>query len=245
MLAIFKSFLFGLSLALAFVVGNFLFWKKAKAKDLGTDLIFDFSLASLAGGLVFGRLFYIFANWSVFRVDIFRWIHLVRYPGFSGKAIILGFLFTLLYFCRKKKVNPWPFLDSLIIPFIYALFIAQFGCLINGCIRGITGHPLALYFLISTIILMWLVKKIETYLPQLLSGVHKKKNIEIKQEGLLFLSILASFALINFVLDIFKQNALYLGKVNIAVSFDLLLLLTGLFFLVKRIGLKNLKDSLQ
>lgn len=248
MLAILKSFLFGLSLVLAFVLGNFLLWKKTKAKDISSETVFDLSLVSLICGLISGRLFYILANWQVFQIDIFRWIHVVRYPGFSGKAVMVGFLLTLLYLCRKRKIYPWLFLDCLVVPFIYALALGQLGCLINECVVGTMTkfhfrHPLGLYAIIGTLILMLVVKKLETYLPQIISRFHKEKKWEVRSEGLLFIFVLSLYSVIDFVLELFRENALYLENVKLGLVFDLLLLFFGFLLLFIRLGNNFVKKN--
>ncbi|MCL5675715.1 MAG: prolipoprotein diacylglyceryl transferase [Patescibacteria group bacterium] len=243
MLAILKSFLFGLSLALAFVLGNFLLWKRAKEKDINSYEVFDLSLLGLAGGLILGRLVYILANWPTFQIDIFRWIHIVRYPGFSGKAVMIGFLLTVLYYCRKKKIKTWVFLDCLGVPFLYALLLGQTGCIFNSCVVGTATklpwgevypgflghrHPAEIYAVILTLIMMFLVKKAEPNLSRWLSYLKKEKNLTIKPEGLVFLSVLVLFSLFDFLLEFTRSNALYFNKVNLALVFDAGLFLTGL-----------------
>ncbi len=253
MFLIFKSLIFGLSLALALIIGNFLLWKKAKAKDLESETIFDLSLLSLTGGLVLGRIFYILSHWELFQIDVFRWIHLVRYPGFSGKGVMIGFLLTLWYLSAKKKVNFWLFADCLVAPFLYALFLLQAGCLVNSCVVGtVTNlpwsktylgflgnrHPLGLYAIAGTVLLMFLVKRWEALWPKFVTLVHQKNSLEAKQAGWLFLFSVSVFFLLNFVLDIFKQNALYWGKVNLEIIIDLVFVLAGLLLLFLRFGKK-------
>lgn len=256
---ILKSFLFGLLLVIAFVLGNFLLWKKAKAKGFVSDIIFDLSLESLVGGLVAGRIVYIATHWQLFQIDIFRWIHLVRYPGFSGKSVIIGYLLTLWYLSKKKKVDYWLFADCLVVPFLYALLLGQLGCLINGCVVGTVTtlpwgkialgflgnrHPLGLYAIIGTLLLMFFVKKAEVFCPKILSSLRQTKNREVKEGGLIFLFGLMIFALVDFVLELFKQNALYLGNVNLEILVDAILFLGSLVLLLIRFGKTNLSKNI-
>ena len=57
MISIITSLIYGLSVAVALVVGSFLLWKAAKKADLDSELIFDWSILMVFFGIISGRLF--------------------------------------------------------------------------------------------------------------------------------------------------------------------------------------------
>lgn len=84
-----------------------------------------------------------------------------------------------------------------------------------------------------------MVKKVEIYLPQIILRLHKEKNWEIRSEGLLFILVLIFYSVIDFVLELFRENALYWENVKLGLVFDLVLLFFGFLLLLIRLG-KNI-----
>lgn len=255
MISYLSSLLFGLAVSLGVVSASFLLWKKAKKKDLDIELIFDWSLVLTAAFLIFGRLTYILENFSLFAPDIFRWIHLVRYPGISGSGGFLGMIVVSFFFFRLKKTNLWPYLDALVVPLLYGFFFVQVGCLINGCTQGTLSktpsflsflkvrdffHPVIIYSLILTTIMISLFNRIGSDFVKPLKKFYLEEKLPFKADGLFFLFFLILFSLANLALAIFTVNTIYLNGVNSRVIYFSLTALISLILAVQKIGPKNL-----
>ncbi|MBI3384722.1 prolipoprotein diacylglyceryl transferase [Candidatus Gottesmanbacteria bacterium] len=79
------SLFYGLSIALAFILTNFLLWRSAKKEDnISVEVIFDWSLVMTIFAIVGGRLFFILSHFNAFAPDIFRWIHFIRSLSFAN-----------------------------------------------------------------------------------------------------------------------------------------------------------------
>ncbi len=219
MISIITSLIYGLSVAVALVVGSFLLWKAAKKADLDSELIFDWSILMVFFGIISGRLVFIFEHFGVYSQDIFRWIHFIRYPGISGKGVMFGALVAGLYFLKNKKVNYWVYLDILVIPFLYSLIIIQAGSVINASSN--------IYFIVVFLFLIPLFKKL-------------KEADKGRKDGIFFLSFLSVFAMVYLILEYFAGDALYFRMINTKLVFNALIFIGSSVLLIKKAGYKNI-----
>ncbi len=232
------SFFYGLSIAAAFILANFLLWRNGKKQDLLVDVIFNWSLVMTIFAILGGRLLFILTHFDAFAPDIFRWIHFIRYPGISSQGALLTALLVGVYFLKSKKVLISSYLDVLVLPLLYFMFFTQIGCLVNNCIFGVTTklplgihfggisqitHPTSLYFLLAFLLLIYIFKKLKL------------------RQGTYFLSFLAAYFFINLVLENFVVNVLYWRGLNLRILFNLFGLLFSLILLIVLIR-KDIKN---
>lgn len=126
---------YGLMAATAFLVSTFLLNRYAVSLKLNKDFFWNLSFWVLLGGIIGGRLLYIFFNLRFFLenpAEIVMLWHggLVWYGGFGG-----GFLLGIWYI-KSKKEALLKTLD-IIIPFAaLGQAVGRIGCFLNGCCYG-------------------------------------------------------------------------------------------------------------
>lgn len=126
---------YGVFLALGFIIATLVARERFKSQYRNPDIILDFVLAAVVGGVVGARLFYVIGHWSEYssnpgEIFKFNMDGLVFYGG-----LILGLALTLLV-GWLRKVRFWNTMDlaGLCVPL--ALAIGRIGCLMNGCCYG-------------------------------------------------------------------------------------------------------------
>jgi len=91
---------FNLFLAVGLFLGCFIVWKFGRDEH-SEDKLFDSVLISFILALAISRIFYIFANFNFFGLDILKWVLFSHYPGFSFwggfVGIFAGLVSLLIY----------------------------------------------------------------------------------------------------------------------------------------------------
>lgn len=165
--------IFGLLVALAWLIGLFTFWYLGRRESPREEVLFDLAITASIAGLAAARFWYILGHLSQF--GLLDWFRFFSRPGLDWQGFWLGFFLAAFKFCQVKK---WPFLktaDLLSVALPLAEAIGRLGCFLNGCAPGkttqlpwgglVTGyagqrHPLALYqFLVALLIFGFLVKQ--------------------------------------------------------------------------------------
>jgi len=195
----------GLFLALAFLIGYWLFLREAKGKRIESKKIFWLVVLILVGGLLGSRLAYIlqFPQYYLsYPLEIFQaWAGgLMFYGGLLG-ALIAGWLYV-----KKSKLNPWQIVDLLTPALALGIFIGRLGCsLINDHQGAITNlpwavlwpdgtlrHPVAEYLALNGLIMFLLLWFLRT---------------RLKKPGQLFITFLAWYSISRFFLDFTRATA--------------------------------------
>lgn len=240
---------FGFFLMISFVVFTYVVWKKSKEKLYQEEKIFDSIFFTTLATFIGARLFYVFLNFKVFGINIFRWLLFTGYPGFYFYGGVLIGIGALYYFFRKreKKIPFWEMFDNFSQAFWLAFIIVQPGILLGGVEVGkVTDkfdgvsfadyeglrHPTALYktaiflvfFVVFTILGKKVFKKGEEYIP-----------------GLYGISFLFVFGLTNFLVDNFVETNVYYGDLSLNQWFNLILILLSLvlFYRGQRYKIQN------
>ncbi len=197
-------FTHGLFMAIGVMSAYLLFRKEAEKKDVSPDRMDSMLYASVFGGLLGARLFYVVLNWHLYSsfLDIFKiWEGgLVSFGGLAG-GIAGAFLYLKL-----KNFSYWNIAD-LAAPYILLGWgIGRIGDFLSWSEIGTTSnlpwafsvngdiprHPAQLY---SSIILIFLFVIIQYYF--------KKKYI--LETGLTFGATLLSYGLFRFLIEFVRD----------------------------------------
>lgn len=132
----------------------FLYWRAGRHELYDSEFLLDLGFVSIAGGLIFSRIFAFLTDFSTFNFDLYKLIFFLRYRGFSFLGFIFGLIFFSFLFLRKEKESVWHILDFSVPAIVFAQALYHF---LNFAVTKGTSY----YYLISGIfyILFFIVLK--------------------------------------------------------------------------------------
>lgn len=235
---------YGLIVALSFFLGLWLSTREARRKGINPQLIQDFALYALVGGIIGARIYFVlFSNPAFFLKN--PWQILVVWRGGIGViGSLLGGSLAALWYCRKKNLPFWRFADTVAPGIALAQAVGVFACFLNGDSYGkptdlpwaitytdprslapldIPLHPIEIYEMVNYFLVFLLVwqtrKKYET-------------------EGFAFLTYLASYGVARFSVEFFRGNpAIFAWGIPAAQVFSVALVVAsfaGFYLLGKK-----------
>lgn len=201
---------YGVMLAVGFIVATIVARHRFVQQYKDPDIVLDFVLAAVVGGVVGSRLFYVIGHWSYYSKhagEIFK----VNMDGlvFYG-GLVLGLALVLIV-GRWKKVRFWTTMDlaGLCIPL--ALAFGRIGCLLNGCCYGKpTGLPWGISFPVSTGIVgsRHPTQIYELILDLALFAFLWWKKDDFARDGTIFWIFALGYGAIRFTVEIFREHSL-------------------------------------
>jgi phosphatidylglycerol:prolipoprotein diacylglycerol transferase len=137
---------YGILVAIGFLAGLWTSSRRAASAGIPGETVYDLGPWLVVGGLLGGRILYIFSYWSEFFDSSGHWIRLpgsklpeifmvnhgglIFYGGLIG-AVTLGTGWIL-----RKKLSLMKMADILAPGICLGYFFGRFGCLMHGCCYG-------------------------------------------------------------------------------------------------------------
>lgn len=236
-------FSFGVFLALSLLLGAFYAWREGRS-EFEDELILDAVVTVVLAALVGARAVYIFSHFPTFNFNLLRWIHLYLYPGLSFWGAIIGGLFGLLWFTKRRRISFWRIADFLAIGSAFGQIFGQIGCFLNNCTVGkVTNlpwglatigfldrrHPVALYDTVAGIFIFVIVLKVYYW-------IFAKRRQREGSTAIAYLILLSFFSL---PLEFLKESGLYFYGLNLNQWIALFLFIISAGFWYNR----NLKKN--
>ena len=232
---------YGIMIALG--VASLLVIMPREAKRLGIPRdIYSICLSGIAGGLIGGRLAYVFYNWEHF---IANPREIIGFQGLAQNGMIIGIIVAALIYMWVTRMRFSMLLsmgDALAVGAPLALAIGRIGCTINGCCYGIPApdlpwaivythpdslaplgvptHPTPIYHLLWNLIVFAIVWRFRG---------------KLKPEGSLFFFFLCILAIGDFGIRFFRTDVPVLGWLRQAQVLDLGILAVFFPWLIIRI----------
>lgn len=207
---------FGLFLALGFLLGSFVIWRKAKDEAFEEEKIFDAIIIVTIAGLIGARLEFIFTHWSEFGFSLIKWLWLTRYAGLGFFGALAGGSIGLWWFVKSGRIDPaggragfWPLADLA----VFGLILGQLVVKINGFL--LARSWLRLSEVIWLVLILLLLKKLERRYRLFKWYQGKRKQAA---PGFLFLTYLLFYFLGQLGLEILRGGCLYLDSLVIFSS---------------------------
>lgn len=136
---------YGLMLAIAFLVGIYIFVKEGSKEKIEKEKIFDLSFYVIVVSLIFSRLTFILMNLGEYVKEPFSILWPVSGLSFHG-GLVGGILAGIL-FARKNKISFLKLADAASPSLAIGMSIARVGCFLNGCCIGYQSNvPWAVKF---------------------------------------------------------------------------------------------------
>lgn len=197
---------YGLLLAAGFLFGVFLVWRLTRAWDLSEEKVLDLTLLTFLGGFIGARVYFILENFSFFGGDLFKWLLLYKYPGFSLWGAILGGVLTLKFFSKKFRLNFWQTLDFAAVGFLTGLIFLDLGCFFASCNIGTVSKLFFALPMVGVVGKRFPVQIFEAILLIFALIRIWKLALHFHIQGTIFAISLIYIGLIMLIMELFKQN---------------------------------------
>ncbi len=234
---------YGVVIAFAILAAHMLARREAVRRGMNPRLVEDFAFLAILFGILGAHLYYIafFDPGMFFRQPVM--VLAIWKGGLAIHGALLGGLFTGLWFCRKHGISFWTFADTLAPALILGQAIGRLACFLNGDAYGIaTSVPWAVTFTDPNAMAPLGVPRHPTRLYEmgldlLLFGILWALRRRSLFPGQLFLLYAGGYAVIRFIVEIFREDQLqFAGGVSAAQTLSALVLVGSLlaFALLRR-----------
>jgi prolipoprotein diacylglyceryltransferase len=222
----------GVMVALGFFLASFLIWQRGKEEYFEENLLMDGILLVILVGLMSARLGYILLHGGQFD-RLISCLDLIRKPGFSWQGALLGGIFTLIFYCRKRKWDFYKLADLSVFGVVLGLILAKIGLFLSQTYpEWIFLIEAVLLALIYQLLLVF-DKNYRTY------EWYKNKRGEVNP-GFLFFSFLGLTSLLSLGVNIFQH---WPKLFNSSAVIDFLIILGALIVFYFRSGDRHLTIS--
>jgi len=114
-------------------------------------------------GMIFGaRCFEYILNWQLYYDNPELFLDINR-GGISEVGAASGAIITAFIMCKVKNISFWKLSEAVAPAGLLTIAIGRWGCYLNGCCRGISGHPTQLYYSFSAALILSIVLTVEKY----------------------------------------------------------------------------------
>jgi phosphatidylglycerol:prolipoprotein diacylglycerol transferase len=125
----------GLLLAIAFLVGIAVAYRRAQTRNVRPQKIVDLAVVVIVAAVVGGRIAFVLGHLPDFRetpLEVFAiWRGGMTFYGGAILAFVAGVLYV-----KRHKLNVWQVADIIAPSLAFGLFLARIGCFLNGCCFG-------------------------------------------------------------------------------------------------------------
>ena len=216
-------------LALSFLWGSFVAYKKALEAHFDEVQVMDVIVLAGFWSFVLGRLTYVLLNLQLFWNNWARIFFLKNYPGLSHWGLLLGIALALFLVVRKNKQKFFDWLDFAALGLAGGMAIYFAGLAIN---RNIFALGAAIVSLAVFSFLWKAEKEYRTY------AWYKNKKTQAKS-GFISGVVLSYYGLVQLAWQLASQDR------KIAVVITSILLFVGGWFLVYSRSGRNLSDDIK
>lgn len=243
-----KIYSYGLFMALAFLSGSFVFFRRAKEAAFEEEKIFDSIIWTVLFGLLGARICYLLFNFADFGFNPLKWFWLTRYAGLSFHGGLLGGILGLFFFTKREKWDFWQISDMVVFGLALGQVIGRIGCFFNGCCFGIETdlpwgvvfvglegkrHPTQIYEALFVLLIFFLLLKLERRY-RLFSWYQGKSDKAAP--GFLSLVYLIFYNLGRIFLENLRGDSLYWKGIRSTQLISFLIFLVALVTLYQRSG---------
>ena len=150
---------YGLLISISVLIGLFVSKKLAKARNINPEYISEILPSLIIFSIIGARAYYVIFEWRQYSGEHFFtslkiFNNIIQVPSFlavweGGIAIhggLIGGLFSIIYFCKSKKIHLKTFIDILIPSIILGQSIGRWGNFFNNEAFGVpTNLPWKLF----------------------------------------------------------------------------------------------------
>jgi phosphatidylglycerol---prolipoprotein diacylglyceryl transferase len=228
------------------LVGTMMLLKNAKHARMDVNFILEHSTSLLIGTVSISRLTFFLANWGFFGpLSLKTFLQQVFFfwePGLSFWGATLGFTLVFIYHCKREKENPLEWLEIAIIPLFTAMFIGNFGQLLDGQGYGKdTILPWGITFESTTVKYTVPIHPTQIYSMIIIATIvlTRKKICAkwefLKQDHHWAIFAISSYSLARFLLEFLRgDDTLQIGMIRLGHVISLIIFVPTAYILYKK-----------
>ncbi|MGI6107000.1 MAG: prolipoprotein diacylglyceryl transferase [Lachnospiraceae bacterium] len=130
----FTAYSYGLMIAIGVIFAFVTSEKRADAFGLSGDSLFTMGIWGVIGGVIGGKLFYIFVELPEIIEDPSILLNFSN--GFLIYGSLIGGVLAAWIYCKVKKIDLLPYLDIVMAGVAAAQGFGRIGCFLAGCCYG-------------------------------------------------------------------------------------------------------------
>ncbi|HHV93686.1 MAG TPA: prolipoprotein diacylglyceryl transferase [Firmicutes bacterium] len=216
---------YGFFLAAGFAAGTYLTAKTAQRCGIAADFVWDLALVVCAAALLGARIGFVLLEWPYYRLhpqEILR----VAEGGLSFHGGLILAVVVGVWFCRRRRYNPWQMADIVAPAVPLGTAIARIGCLLNGCCYGyVTDLPIGLPAALGDPRPRHATQIYAAILNLALFVYLQRKREHRRFPGYLGLLYLILYSVLRIVVEIFRESRVLFGSIKVAQAFSLLVII--------------------
>lgn len=129
---------YGVLLAIGILIGLAIAAREAKRRGISVDAMADLNLILFVAALLGGRLTHVLVDFEYYQAHPARLVFSREGFVFFG-GLLLG-IAALVWFCRRRSIEPFRMADSYAVAIPLAHFFGRLGCFFAGCCFGGVCH---------------------------------------------------------------------------------------------------------
>ncbi|WP_281164189.1 prolipoprotein diacylglyceryl transferase [Liquorilactobacillus sicerae] len=236
---------YGIIIASAVVLAVFLAVREGKRRGLDEDVFYDYILWAIPISLVTARLYYVIFQWSYYSQHLDE-IYRIWDGGIAIYGCLIGAIVVVIFFCQRRNVPVWLFLDVAAPTVILAQGIGRWGNFMN---QEAHGRPTTLAFLQDLHLPTFIIQQMKingvyyqpTFLYEslwdilgfivLISLRHRPK---LFKRGEVFFSYVIWYSFGRFFIEGMRTDSLMLGSLRVSQWLSVMLFIGAICWLLAR-----------
>lgn len=205
----------GAGIAIAAWLGIWLSQRQAKLRGMDPDIVYDFAIYALLGGVLGARIWYVLFSWGNYAADPLSILR-VWEGGLALQGGLLGGILAGVWFAKKRKLAVWSFADMIAPGLILGMAIGRIGDFMAGDDYGIVSEQFGVIYKPGTMgyenngpVPLFPTALFEAAADLIIMGVllaMRKRNFF---DGFRFLFMLATYSVARFFLEFTRGDSLY------------------------------------
>ena len=149
-------------------------------------------------GMILGaRFFEYIVNWRLYYENPAYFLDIDR-GGISEVGAITSAIMVAFIMCGVKKISFFKLSEIVSPAVLLTMALGRWGCYLNGCCAGVTGHPVQLYYSFSAVIILSVVLLVENYV---------RKSGAVFQYGIISPIGLGLYSISRLLIDPYRLEA--------------------------------------
>ena len=124
---------YGVMMGLGVLIAIFWSYRRAKARGMNDDLVFDIAVWAVILGFIGAKAVYILTTWKSFMADPWGSLTSEGFVVYGG--LIIG-VAVAMWRCKRAGAKFLDYLDLAIVPISLAQVCGRIGCFMAGCCYG-------------------------------------------------------------------------------------------------------------